>query len=375
MPRTSERLRVVVRKDTGALTIVGTINGQRVRERAETNSRATAEKLAVLRAREIIDRQYLGEKPGSRSLQEAIKLYIETSPRSPQILRLLDRILAAIGEPLVPLAEVSQSFINGLKPKIMHQDATPASINRTIVSPIKAVMNLACDEGWCAPPRFKAPKRKKGEGKRTDYYTPSEAFRMLEAAEPYFRPILLGYLCTGMRHTELLTLDWADVNLVAKTITVRAQLTKNGTDRIVRIVPALLAVLSAMPHREAAVFRRFDGKPYLAYTHRFRSFPERGMDRQKGGIEYALDAAIKEAGVKRLTCHHLRHTWASWWYAANGKDLLALKHEGGWATIAMVERYAHPGLTGHENEIKSFWHEGDTGLLALVKNTSKTANF
>jgi integrase len=368
MPPTSERLRVVVRPDTGALTIVGTVAGVRVRRRADTNSRATAEREAIRIAHEILTEQAHGKKPGSRSLQDAIILYIDTSPRAPQILRLLDRILVAIGRAPVPLAEINQSFINGLKPKMMSADARPGSITRTIISPIRAVMNLACDEGWCTPPRFKAPKTRRGEGKRTEFYTPAEAFRMLEAAEPYFRLALLGYFCTGMRHTELLTLDWDDVNLTAKTITVRAALTKNGIDRVVHIVPALLAALSAVPQkqRQGAVIRQSNGKPYLAYVNRFLSFPDKGRDRQKGGIEYALDIAIQRAGVKRLTCHSLRHTWASWWYAANGKDLLGLKHAGGWATLSMVERYAHHDLVGHEDAIKAFWHVGDTGLVSLV---------
>ncbi len=42
--------------------------------------------------------------------------------------------------------------------------------------------------------------------------------------------------------------------------------------------------------------------------------------------------------VSEVTPHDLRHTWVSAQYCMH-KDLLRLKHEGGWGTIQMVERY------------------------------------
>ena len=36
----------------------------------------------------------------------------------------------------------------------------------------------------------------------------------------------------------------------------------------------------------------------------------------------------------------MRHTWASW-HVQNGTSLYDLKTLGGWATMTMVERYAH----------------------------------
>jgi site-specific recombinase XerD len=41
-----------------------------------------------------------------------------------------------------------------------------------------------------------------------------------------------------------------------------------------------------------------------------------------------------------VTWHVLRHTSASW-HVQSGTTLQELKELGGWATMAMVERYAH----------------------------------
>jgi integrase len=60
-----------------------------------------------------------------------------------------------------------------------------------------------------------------------------------------------------------------------------------------------------------------------------------------GQIKTAWAAAVTSARIEKpISPHTLRHTWASWHYAMH-RDLLLLKRDGGWASVAMVERYAH----------------------------------
>lgn len=54
----------------------------------------------------------------------------------------------------------------------------------------------------------------------------------------------------------------------------------------------------------------------------------------------AFQKAVTRAGVGPLRWHDLRHTWASWHVQA-GTTLQELKELGGWATFAMVLKYAH----------------------------------
>jgi integrase len=68
----------------------------------------------------------------------------------------------------------------------------------------------------------------------------------------------------------------------------------------------------------------------------------------------ARKSAIRRANLDpKLTPHDLRHSWASWHYALH-RDLLALKTEGGWSSVALVERYAHLLLAGHQEAIRQF---------------------
>jgi integrase len=54
----------------------------------------------------------------------------------------------------------------------------------------------------------------------------------------------------------------------------------------------------------------------------------------------AWNSALRRAGISSFRWHDLRHTWASW-HVQNGTSLYDLKTLGGWASMAMVERYAH----------------------------------
>lgn len=53
----------------------------------------------------------------------------------------------------------------------------------------------------------------------------------------------------------------------------------------------------------------------------------------------AFNRAREAAGLgEDVTPHALRHTWATWFYAAH-KDLPALMANGGWVSVTMAMRY------------------------------------
>ncbi len=171
----------------------------------------------------------------------------------------------------------------------------------------------------------------------------------MEAASPaYLRPLIVFLIGTGARMGEAVRLEWPDVDLAHGTALLRN--TKNGSDRLVHLVPRIVAALSTLPGRTDRVFRNSDGNPY----------PD-SRDQEGGGQirePWARVAAVaglpgRWVEVRRVdrknvsrrfrplhTPHSARHTYASWHYAEH-HDVLKLKAEGGWKDVKLVERYTH----------------------------------
>jgi hypothetical protein len=89
-------LKVVRRKSTGALTISGTVAGQRVQRRAQSDSQKLAEEEATVLEAEILRTKWYGERRGSRSFARAAQSYLDaalkaTSPESRKKKRLLSK--------------------------------------------------------------------------------------------------------------------------------------------------------------------------------------------------------------------------------------------------------------------------------------------
>jgi integrase len=348
-------LKIVRRKDTGSLTIIGTIklpdgSRQRIRARAQSDELTIAREEAAALEVKILRDAWHGKRLGDRSFGQAVIAYIESAERSLSTKRRLNRLLRAVGD--VPLSVINQQTVIRARQLTLSPTASSATVRRGIVTPLRAVMNHAHRLGWCGRAHFETPREPEG---RTRYLLPDEARRLLAAASPHIRVLVMLLLCTGARMSEALELRWRDVDLVgARAIFWR---TKTGKRRNAFLPPAAIAALSSLLHRDGAVIRRGDGLPYV------------DRERQGGGqIKTAWKATLRRAGLDpELTPHDLRHTWASWHYALH-RDLLALKIEGSWSSVALVERYAHLMPAGHDAEIKAFWHAGVT-VVAVSNGT------
>jgi integrase len=82
----------------------------------------------------------------------------------------------------------------------------------------------------------------------------------------------------------------------------------------------VVAALAQLPRRGEFVFAKPNGKPY----HAIRGFRE----------------ACDRAGLTDVTVHTTRHTFATR-LCENGVDLRTVQELGGWATLSLVQRYAH----------------------------------
>jgi hypothetical protein len=65
-------LKVIRRKETGSLTIDGTVAGQRIRRRAASNNVSLAREEAAALEAETLRQEWHGERRGARSFSEAV---------------------------------------------------------------------------------------------------------------------------------------------------------------------------------------------------------------------------------------------------------------------------------------------------------------
>jgi integrase len=161
--------------------------------------------------------------------------------------------------------------------------------------------------------------------------TRGELERLLAHCADDLRDIVAIAVGTGMRIDELMHLQWDDIDLDHRLITVqrgRQGLPKGGRIRHVPILDSVLPVLEKRALRRAGSVLVFPGKD--------------GAVRAKSPVQVAFKQALKRAGLDTsVRFHDLRHTCASWWVLAGG-DIFRLSRMLGHADVRITQRtYAH----------------------------------
>jgi integrase len=358
-------LKVERRKDTGTLWIVGTVKpagqaqGIRVRRRAGSNDAALAREEAAALEAQLLRNVWHGEKAVSRGFGAAALSYLKHHERSPGTKALVRRLLLHFRD--TALDKIGQEVVDKARAILLRPDASPATVRRNLIVPLRAIMIHAAKRKWCQAPSFDLPPEPKG---RTTFLMPAQTEALMDAAAPHLQPLILFLLGTGCRLGEALKLEWADTDLQAGRVILWEGETKSGERRVTFLPPAVVASMAGFAREGGRVFLTQKGEGYRL-TH----------DGKGGGqIKRAWATACRKAGLPgklkdrprsdrpsramdfdpEFSPHHLRHTWATWHYALN-RDLLALKVEGGWSSTSLVERYAHIMPSGHEDAIRRIW--------------------
>jgi integrase len=171
------------------------------------------------------------------------------------------------------------------------------------------------------------------EPQKFDFLTFEEFERLLEAVkgDAERRVIFLVGGEAGLRQGEIITFEWDDIDLVAKTLTVRRSdwrgiigSPKSGRDRKIPLTKRLAAALRAHRHlKSERVFCQPDGKPVT-----------------RSAVESALWYGCKRAGLRHVGSHALRHSFCSH-LAMRGAPPKAIQELAGHSTLTMTLRYVH----------------------------------
>lgn len=191
------------------------------------------------------------------------------------------------------------------------------------------------------------------------YLTESEVDALLASVpEGPWRAMVIVALHTGLRHCELVGLQWGDVDLERQVMCVsrgkvlgRITAPKNFRSRTVPLTRASSEALAALPRSSEWIFGHV-----TTYWQ-------------------ALSALVNfsgRAGLGRVGWHDLRHTFASRLVAA-GAPIKAVQDLMGHASLTMTLRYSHLGpqeLRGAIDLLEPRGEEGNRWAKTSVSDGS-----
>jgi integrase len=285
----------------------GSVAGRRLRGSCKTTDKGIAARaVAEIEAREW---KCGFDGPGAvLTFAQAALLYRGAGKTA----RFLDRIEDHFKETLVKdikAGTIRQMAID------LYPNCGGASRNRMGIVPAQAVINHAAYAELCQPIRVKRfPVASKVKEPAT-----LEWIRAFQAhSSPALGGLAMFMYLTGARVGEAIALQWADVDLTAKTALVRES--KVSKERVAHLPDALVVALANIP--------KVEGRGVFVYQH-----PDDSVK--------AWKAAIKAAGIKPLTPHSCRHGFATG-LLRKGIDVVTVAKLGGWKTPAQVlKTYGH----------------------------------
>lgn len=295
-------------------------DGKRVRQSAKTKDKQKAQEYLDRLKAEYWRVQQVGDKP-KMTWREAVVRYIRESPKKDSkddisLFRILDEFLGEIS-----LHQIDNRIIQEIIQGRSEDSVSNATINRSLEK-VRAVLNMAHDDWkvFCDPPKIKLLKEPK---KRIRWITRAEASRLLKELPSHLEAMAEFSLETGLRKTNVTELEWSQVDLSRKVITIEV-------DQVLKAEDAFSLPLS---ERAVEIIVNQIGKNnQYVFTYQGNKMSEVNGK--------AWKKALARAGIKNFRWHDLRHTWATW-HVQNGTPLHILQELGGWSSFEMVKRYAH----------------------------------
>ncbi|MDK9585830.1 tyrosine-type recombinase/integrase [Lelliottia wanjuensis] len=223
---------------------------------------------------------------------------------------------------------------------------------------MRSLLKAAADDwGWIksAP----AIKTRKPVSKRIRWLTRDEAERLIECMPESIKPVVIFALATGLRRSNIIDLEWQQVDMQRKVAWVNPENAKAGkaigvalNDTACRVLRDQIGKSSRWVFAHTKAATRPDGTLTPA------------VRKMRVDDNSAWKIGLAKAGIQDFRFHDLRHTWASW-LIQYGVPLSVLQEMGGWESIEMVRRYAHLApnhLTEHARKIDAIFGNHDTDM-------------
>ena len=318
------------------------LDGKVIRESSHGDKFREAEDLLIKRKRSVKE----GKQPEIRRIanhtfNELVTEYLKWAERQrgyKQKENIINQLKAVFGN--LPLRRFSTMLIEQFQTERLHkgnkkvkigeneiyQPNKPATVNRLLAT-LKHMFTKAVD--WYMVEeetlkRVRKVKLLKENNRRLRYLSKDECQNLVNVCDKHLKPIVITAINTGMRRSEILNLQWSNVDLKYGFILLDD--TKNGDRREIPINKTLEASFL-----DSSFVRRID-TPYVFY--------DTSTGKPYKDVKRSFKTACKRAGIQDFHFHDLRHTFASHLVMA-GVDITTIKELLGHRTLTMTLRYAH----------------------------------
>jgi len=268
---------------------------------------------------QLWEQERLGLKPRHSWKEAVIRWLNETSDKATHHedvskLKWLDKFLSDL-----MLEEINLDCIDKIRSEKL-KEASKATVNRYLAL-IRSILIRACQE-WEWIERTPKIRLFKESNVRERALTIEQAKVLLNELPSHQRSTVLFALTTGLRLSNVVKLEWAQVNLDLKHAWVKGNESKNRKPIAIPLNNVAIEVVKQQLGNHPERVFTYLGRPFVAANTK------------------AWKSALKRAGIEDFRWHDLRHTWATWQRQA-GTPTHELQRLGGWKTASMVERYAH----------------------------------
>lgn len=300
------------------------VGNKQFKRSTRTSSKQQAEKIKILIENDIAAGLFSIPKYSphlQKGLEEFVKEAIEfsettkakkTAERESRVLR---NFVNYMGD--IPLSSINVKKIEGYKYYLKNERMFKSSGVNIELRHLSAAFSLAVKYEYIAKNPFKDVDKLKVPQKQPKYLTKQQAEMLLNSTkeDPIYHQIFLS-LCTGARASEVVNLEWKDIDLNNKTLKIFG---KGSKERTVPIPKILEDFLVLERNKTGKVCRK--DIPANQLSKDFRKCADR-------------------VGLNRFTFHNLRDTYASW-LVQKGVNILVIKELLGHGDISSTLLYAH----------------------------------
>jgi integrase len=241
------------------------------------------------------------------------------------------------------LDEITLREIEGYKARKLATGLSPKSVNNHLTI-LRKLLSVAVD--WELLSFVPKVKWLKGPLPEFDFFDFDECERFLAIADVEWRPMFTVAARTGLRIGELRALQWDDVDLVRGRLVVRrnvwrghAGTPKSGRNREIPLSDDAMKALKGQRHLRGKLVFCAEG----------------GRQLEENECKWPIWRACKRAGLRPVSWHVLRHTFASH-LVMRGVPLKAVQELLGHSTIEMTMRYAHLSPDVRRNAVQLLDH-------------------